>query len=148
LKQLDLDGSFEYSYEIEVDIMAPAVYALEQNYPNPFNPSTSIDFSIAEANMVKIAVYNLLGQEVKVLLNEFKEAGPHTIQRKCSWQSKVFLVPSGNFAGKLIRPKSKYFEGGFLYKVLTIDNEYLSKGYVKLKRAICFTSNKNPCLCY
>jgi len=79
LKQLDLDGSFEYSYEIEVDIMAPAVYALEQNYPNPFNPSTSIDFSIAEANMVKIAVYNLLGQEVKVLLNEFKEAGPHTI---------------------------------------------------------------------
>jgi len=69
-------------------------------------------------------------------------------QRKCSWQSKVFLVPSGNFVGKLIRPKSKYFEGGFLYKVLTIDNEYLSKGYVKLKRTTGFTSNKNPCLCY
>lgn len=79
LKQIDFNGSFEYSYDIELDVMAPAVYALEQNYPNPFNPSTSINFSIAEAGMVKIAVYNLLGQEVKLLLNELKEAGPHTI---------------------------------------------------------------------
>ncbi len=79
LKQLDFDGSFEYSYEVEVDVMAPAVYSLEQNYPNPFNPSTSINFGIAEAGIVKIAVYNLLGQEVKLLLNEFREAGLYTI---------------------------------------------------------------------
>ena len=79
LKQLDFDGSFEYSDEVEVDVTTPSIYALEQNYPNPFNPSTSINFSIAEASTVKLAVYNLLGQEVKLLLNEFKEAGPHTI---------------------------------------------------------------------
>ncbi len=79
LKQIDFDGSFEYSDEVEVDVTTPSVYALEQNYPNPFNPSTSINFSIAEASAVKLAVYNLLGQEVKLLLNEFKEAGPHTI---------------------------------------------------------------------
>lgn len=54
-------------------------YRLDQNYPNPFNPSTTINFSITEASLVKIAVYNLLGQEVAMLLNEFKEAGPHTI---------------------------------------------------------------------
>ena len=79
LKQLDFDGTFEYSQEVIVDVIAPAVYSLEQNYPNPFNPSTSINFNIAEAGMVKLAVYNLLGQEVKSLVNEFKEAGQHTI---------------------------------------------------------------------
>jgi len=79
LKQLDFDGTFDYSNEVSVDVIAPAVYSLEQNYPNPFNPSTSIDFSIAEPGLVKLAVYNLLGQEVKSLVNEFKEAGPHTI---------------------------------------------------------------------
>jgi len=79
LKQKDFDGSFEYSDEIEVDVTTPSVYALEQNYPNPFNPSTSINFSIGEPGIVKLALYNLLGQEVKQLVNEFKEAGPHTI---------------------------------------------------------------------
>jgi len=79
LKQIDLDGSFSYSYEIEVDVETPAVYALEQNFPNPFNPSTNINYSIAETGLVKIAVYNMLGQEVKVLVNELKEAGPHSI---------------------------------------------------------------------
>ncbi|MCW8803595.1 MAG: T9SS type A sorting domain-containing protein [Ignavibacteriaceae bacterium] len=79
LKQIDFDGSFYFSDEVEVEVIAPAVFALDQNYPNPFNPSTTINFSIAEASVVKIAVYNLLGQEVALLLDEFKEAGPHTI---------------------------------------------------------------------
>jgi len=55
-------------------------YKLDQNYPNPFNPSTTIKFSIAEASVVKIAIYNLLGQEVALPLNEFKEPGTHTIR--------------------------------------------------------------------
>ncbi|RKY93494.1 MAG: T9SS C-terminal target domain-containing protein, partial [Ignavibacteriae bacterium] len=79
LKQIDFEGSFEYSNEVEIEVIAPSVYILEQNYPNPFNPSTNINFSIAKAGKVKIAIYNLLGQEVKLLLNEFKEVGPHTI---------------------------------------------------------------------
>jgi len=79
LRQMDFNGTFSFSYEVEVEVNSPAVYALDQNYPNPFNPSTTINFSIAEASVVKIAVYNLLGQEVAVLINEFKEAGPHTI---------------------------------------------------------------------
>ena len=47
LKQVDFDGSFEYSNEINVDVTAPAHYSLEQNYPNPFNPSTLIKYSVA-----------------------------------------------------------------------------------------------------
>ncbi len=54
-------------------------FALLQNYPNPFNPSTKIQFNIATAGNVKLIVYNLLGQEIKTLLNEFKEPGTHTI---------------------------------------------------------------------
>ncbi len=79
LKQMDFNGTFSFSYDVEVEVNSPTVYALEQNYPNPFNPSTTINYSIAEAGIVKMAVYNLLGQEVAVLINEFKEAGPHTI---------------------------------------------------------------------
>lgn len=79
LKQIDFNGVFDLSNEIEVEVDAPAEYALEQNYPNPFNPSTTINYSIAEAGLVKIAVYNLLGQEVALIVNEFKEAGAHTI---------------------------------------------------------------------
>jgi hypothetical protein len=79
LKQIDYDGSFDYSSEISVEITAPSVYSLEQNFPNPFNPSTKINFSIAESGIVKIVVYNMLGQEVSLLLNGFEEAGQHTI---------------------------------------------------------------------
>ena len=79
LKQMDFNGTFSFSYEVEAEVIAPAVYALDQNYPNPFNPSTTINFSIAEASIVKIAVYNLLGQEVAELVNEFKAAGLYKV---------------------------------------------------------------------
>jgi hypothetical protein len=79
LKQMDFDGSFEYSNEIEVDVNIPATYSLEQNYPNPFNPSTTINFSIANEGFVKLAVYNTLGQEVMTLVNEVKDSGPYSI---------------------------------------------------------------------
>jgi len=57
----------------------PKEYTLEQNYPNPFNPSTKITYSIPRASDVKITVFNLLGQEIKTLVNETKEAGIHEI---------------------------------------------------------------------
>jgi hypothetical protein len=75
LKQLDFDGSFAYSDEVEVDVTAPLAFNLDQNYPNPFNPSTNVKFSVPEAGNVKLSVYNLVGEEVAVLVNGFSQAG-------------------------------------------------------------------------
>jgi hypothetical protein len=79
LKQIDLDGSFEYSDVVEVDVTAPDVFALEQNYPNPFNPSTQIDFSLAADSRVTLNVYSLLGEKVATLVNSNLTAGVHQI---------------------------------------------------------------------
>ncbi|MCE1166421.1 MAG: T9SS type A sorting domain-containing protein [Bacteroidetes bacterium] len=56
----------------------PENYKLEQNVPNPFNPSTHIAYSIPKDNFVTLKVYNMIGQEVAVLVNEFMKAGEHT----------------------------------------------------------------------
>jgi hypothetical protein len=79
LKQIDIDGSINYSKIIEVDLIAPLKYELSQNYPNPFNPVTTINFSLPEAGNVKLTLYNLLGEKIKTLVNEFKEEGVHTV---------------------------------------------------------------------
>ncbi|MDP2304035.1 MAG: T9SS type A sorting domain-containing protein [Ignavibacteria bacterium] len=80
LKQIDTDGKFEYSKAIEVDISnLPTEFSLEQNYPNPFNPMTTIKFSLAESGHTTLKIYDMLGKEVAVLINEFKNAGTHEI---------------------------------------------------------------------
>lgn len=53
-------------------------FSLDQNYPNPFNPATNIVFSIQKQGYVKLSVYNLLGQEVAVLIDGIKSAGSYT----------------------------------------------------------------------
>ncbi len=55
----------------------PEEFYLSQNYPNPFNPTTKIEFGIAEKSHVKVAVYNVLGQEIRVLVDEYKSAGSY-----------------------------------------------------------------------
>ena len=80
LKQLDFDGSFEYSPEVSVEAGAvPAGFTLSQNYPNPFNPATSISYSIPKDGFVHLSVYNVLGQQVKELINENVIAGNHQV---------------------------------------------------------------------
>ncbi|MFQ6618796.1 MAG: T9SS type A sorting domain-containing protein, partial [Fidelibacterota bacterium] len=58
----------------------PGDYSLSQNYPNPFNVSTTINYTIKRRGVVKIAVYNILGQEIKTLVNEYRESGPHSVK--------------------------------------------------------------------
>jgi len=61
-------------------ISVPETYSLSQNYPNPFNPSTTIDYQLPKSGFVKISVFDVLGQEVKVLTNEFKQAGSYYVK--------------------------------------------------------------------
>ena len=58
---------------------APVSYELSQNYPNPFNPSTTIKYQIPEDGMVTLQIYDILGKEVKTLVNENKAAGRYEV---------------------------------------------------------------------
>lgn len=78
LKQVDFDGSFEYSDVIEVDINI-SDFSLSQNYPNPFNPTTNIEYRIADFGYVTLKIFDILGNEVVTLVNENKEPGIYTI---------------------------------------------------------------------
>jgi len=80
LKQIDYDGTFEYSDVVEVDVTIPDVFALEQNYPNPFNPSTKIKFSLAADSKVSLTVFDILGQEVTGLISGNLAAGFHELE--------------------------------------------------------------------
>ena len=75
LKQIDRDGKFTYSKEVEAVIgLAPNDYSLGQNYPNPFNPSSTIRFALKTAGHATLKVYNSAGQEVKTLFDDMAEA--------------------------------------------------------------------------
>ncbi len=99
LKQIDIDGTFEYSDEIEVNII-PNEYVLEQNYPNPFNPTTNIKFALPEVSQVQVVVYDLLGKEVATLVNENLDAGLHSVSFDASELTSgvyIYTLKANNF---------------------------------------------------
>ena len=70
LKQIDRDGKFSYSNEVEGRLgLTPAEYSLSQNYPNPFNPTTTIRFAVRSPQRVLLKVYDILGREVRTIFN-------------------------------------------------------------------------------
>ena len=79
LKQVDIDGKFEYSEMVEVTI-TPNDFVLNQNYPNPFNPTTTISYRVPVRSLVSIAVYDVLGREIVNLVNEYKDSGIYEAQ--------------------------------------------------------------------
>ena len=58
----------------------PTQYELVQNYPNPFNPSSTIKYSVINADLVQIKVYDILGRELTTLVNEYKQSGTYEVQ--------------------------------------------------------------------
>ncbi len=79
LKQIDFNGNYKFSEIVYVENNIPVGFALEQNYPNPFNPSTSIQYAISSKQKVSLIIYDILGNEVAVLVNEVKPAGKYTV---------------------------------------------------------------------
>jgi hypothetical protein len=93
LKQLDYDGTFEYSNEIQAEVSVPFDFKLEQNYPNPFNPSTTIRYSVLQNSLVTVKVFNIIGQEVAELVNEIKSPGKYEINFEANeLSSGIYLV--------------------------------------------------------
>ena len=80
LKQIDFNGRYEYSNVIEIEFLSIDKFTLEQNFPNPFNPSTNIIYQLPLANEVSLKVYDVLGNEVATIVNEYKEAGRYEAQ--------------------------------------------------------------------
>jgi len=101
LKQIDFDGSYNYSTEVEVEVTAPKKFSLEQNYPNPFNPVTNIDYQIPVKGFVTLKIFNILGEEVVELVNEEMSAGNYEVKFDGSrLPSGVYIyhLTAGNFS--------------------------------------------------
>lgn len=79
IKIIEFSGDSKYSAEIKVDVVAPSKFSLGQNFPNPFNPSTMISFNLAVDSDVRLSIYNVLGQEVSVLVDENLSVGLHEV---------------------------------------------------------------------
>lgn len=87
--------------KVAVDEAAPVAFTVAQNSPNPFNPSTTISFSIAEASHVTVDIYNVAGQKVNTIANEFMSAGSHTRTWDASGFSAgvyFYTVKSGDYS--------------------------------------------------
>ncbi|MCI0472410.1 MAG: T9SS type A sorting domain-containing protein, partial [Ignavibacteria bacterium] len=79
----------------------PVRFFLSQNYPNPFNPVTKINYGITMASVVKVSVYNLLGKEVAVLVNDFQQAGNYYVNFDASNLSSgiyYYRIDAGEFS--------------------------------------------------
>ena len=103
-----LDGTlgldvFKYSYITDLKSYKsknPSIFRLFQNYPNPFNPSTKIKYSIPKAENVTLKIYDILGRQIKTLVNEEKPAGKYSVEfNGSSLPSGVYFyqIKAGNY---------------------------------------------------
>jgi len=109
LKQTDFNGTYKYSDVVTAEFTGNInQYILEQNYPNPFNPSTRIKFSIPQQNdnkpqLVTLTVYDILGNEIAILINEEKLSGTYVVDFTAKYTSLsagvyVYRLRAGAFS--------------------------------------------------
>ena len=91
----DPDWQASVPVSTEDDLALPAVFALDQNYPNPFAEATTIRYALPTPGPVDLALYDLLGRRVAVLVDEVQTAGVHTVQVSGSG------LPSGAYVYRL-----------------------------------------------
>jgi len=87
--------------KVAVEEDTPAAFAVAQNSPNPFNPTTTISFTLTEAGNVTVDVFNVAGQKVDTIANEFMSSGSHSV----TWDASEFsagvyfyAVKTGDFS--------------------------------------------------
>ncbi len=115
LKQIDFDGSFQYSNEVEVNISLPGKFSLNQNYPNPFNPSTIISYSIPSNSSVRLELFSLTGEKLASLVNTVQNAGYYNIE----FNSDILGISSG----------------AYFYRLTAIDN-HTGKNFIETKKLL------------
>jgi len=106
LRSVDYDGTIhDYAQTVSVEVREPVQarvyeYALEQNYPNPFNPTTTIRYSLKELGKVSLRVYDVMGREVKVLVDGVQGAGEYSVVMDATGLSSgvyVYQLRAGGF---------------------------------------------------
>lgn len=100
LKQVDLDGSYTYSQEVEVNTEIPSSFSLSQNYPNPFNPTTKINYSVPFDSKVTISVYSVTGELIMELVNDNVSSGSYSVDFDGSNLASgmyIYKMTAGNF---------------------------------------------------
>ena len=113
LQSVGIAGDIAEYQAVSVTLKVPDKYTLYQNYPNPFNPTTNVKFDLPRNEKVTLKIYNILGQEIRTLVNEDMEAGSHVIL----WNGRNnfgIKVASGVYiyqirAGKYIKAKKMSF---------------------------------------
>jgi hypothetical protein len=103
------DGTIDDTLNLENEVtgigddqgsLIPTEYRLEQNYPNPFNNSTVIKYSIPKERIVSLKIYNVIGEEIAVLVNETKQAGNYEVVFKTDKLTSgiyLYTLTSGSF---------------------------------------------------
>jgi hypothetical protein len=90
--------------EVEDEENIPVAYSLSQNYPNPFNPETNIVFNIPKSAQVKLEIFNILGQKVRTLVDQYLKAG----QKEVDWDGRDDLgkeISSGMYFYRITTPE-------------------------------------------
>ena len=99
------DGTFAELDPNYDESILPASFNLNQNYPNPFNPITSIQYELPEDALVNITIYDMMGRNVKTLINGLQKAGYRSVQWNATNSSNepvsaglyIYTIQSGNF---------------------------------------------------
>ncbi len=100
LKQIDSDGSYIYSEVLEISILPPINFSLSQNYPNPFNSTTAINFELPKDEYVKLTLYNMIGEEQKILAHGNYGVGFHKVlldAKELSSGLYIYKLEAGGF---------------------------------------------------
>ncbi|MBI2430359.1 MAG: T9SS type A sorting domain-containing protein [Ignavibacteriales bacterium] len=93
---LEIFGRGAELLKVQGDEIVPDVFSLSQNYPNPFNPSTTVAYYLPTESEVTIKIFNILGQEIQILVSEKLKAGSHHNE----WNAEQF--PSGVYILRMV----------------------------------------------